>query len=481
MFHYSMTSTSNDIFEDINTQDFSLDEKKWLKNLIEKDFPLEIKENLSFKEKLRKRLKKVIQEKKSEEKSLYIQNLPSFAKWRLRFSGFVGAFVVFIFIIMTSFFSDFFSGKLTILQKFSENDGQTFTNFSILTPYQANDEWTKSMKTMKVMNVMENEEDTDHSEIRSKWVIYQNVTDFETTNTLSDEQILSDIPSTPLLWTLEQRFLSAVSGMNSLVSYRFFYHGKYPKIDPMLSVYKIDGTLMDPNFEEQSINTLKIENFSLPLFTGKQIKTLTLTSASGNTLIDLDFVRGTASIQTFSRSDSTELNSQNNDLGDYQLSEGTLKKHIIKKVKSLWISLKNYDDIEIHVWNSAVHFEFPLLIDGFEVYFPSLYEKKYTLYGTYLPATDEISLFNIDIAKYLSEKHSSLSQDQVLERLATGWDFFDEGVDSEYAVWIEVEDPKLVYLFNENGYFVPALQFHTDTEETPFDHKPQVLYIQLTK
>ena len=102
------------------------------------------------------------------------------------------------------------------------------------------------------------------------------------------------------------------------------------------------------------------------------------------------------------------------------------------------------------------------------------------MYGTYNTSTDEIEIYNLDLAQYQKSQYPIIDQETVKETLIAWGDFYHEGMKTPYSIGINVSAPKLVYLENKN-YYVPALQFLVDTSKTSLQKQPKVLYVQLVK
>jgi hypothetical protein len=69
---------------------------------------------------MKRKLNKKIQEKKDAQQREILKQIPSFAKWRFRFTGFVTAICAFVFVFILSFFTDFFSYKISIPSKYTK-------------------------------------------------------------------------------------------------------------------------------------------------------------------------------------------------------------------------------------------------------------------------------------------------------------------------------------------------------------------------
>jgi hypothetical protein len=86
-----------------------------------KDFKKpEILPSKIFKDKMKRRLTKKIQNRQEMQEQKILAEIPSFAKWRFRLSGFVTAVCSFLFLFVLSFFTDFFSNQLFIPSKYVE-------------------------------------------------------------------------------------------------------------------------------------------------------------------------------------------------------------------------------------------------------------------------------------------------------------------------------------------------------------------------
>jgi hypothetical protein len=124
-----MKNITNEILEEIKQSDFSPEDIKTIQGIFE-NFDVSSLPNLKPTEKkVRKKIEREIENREEKEKIDFIRNLPNFAKWRLRLTGFVSAFVVFLFVFVSSFFSDFFTGKIIVEENIISVEDESFTGF----------------------------------------------------------------------------------------------------------------------------------------------------------------------------------------------------------------------------------------------------------------------------------------------------------------------------------------------------------------
>ena len=112
-----MKKIPQEILEEIKKSDFSEKEQKEIQEILSDCEQPEIPNSKNFKNTLREKLERKMTNKQESERTNFIKNLPSFAKWRLRLTGFVSAFVIFLFLFITTFFNDFFREKIIIEEK----------------------------------------------------------------------------------------------------------------------------------------------------------------------------------------------------------------------------------------------------------------------------------------------------------------------------------------------------------------------------
>ncbi|MDR0606828.1 MAG: hypothetical protein LBG52_00355 [Candidatus Peribacteria bacterium] len=96
-----------DWYQDILSNEPTVDAKRlqsFLKNFKKPD----IQPSWMFKDQMKKRLNKKMQEKKRQEEVSMLATIPFFVKWRFGLTGFAIATCGFLFIFLLTFFSDFF-------------------------------------------------------------------------------------------------------------------------------------------------------------------------------------------------------------------------------------------------------------------------------------------------------------------------------------------------------------------------------------
>ncbi|MBQ7075025.1 hypothetical protein IJM86_08560 [bacterium] len=124
-----MKNITNEILEEIKQSDFSSEDLKTIQGIFE-NFDISSLPNLKPTEKkVRKKIEREIENREEKEKIDFIKNLPRFAKWRLRLTGFVSAFVIFLFLFVSTFFSNFFTGKIIVEENVISLEDQSFTEF----------------------------------------------------------------------------------------------------------------------------------------------------------------------------------------------------------------------------------------------------------------------------------------------------------------------------------------------------------------
>jgi hypothetical protein len=93
---------------------------KWLQGFLKKFKKPDVQPNWIFRDKMKRMLNKKIKEKKEIQERAVLANIPNFAKWRFRLMGFATAVCAFLFIFILSFFTDFFSYKISIPSKYTK-------------------------------------------------------------------------------------------------------------------------------------------------------------------------------------------------------------------------------------------------------------------------------------------------------------------------------------------------------------------------
>ncbi|GHV26274.1 hypothetical protein FACS1894176_06680 [Bacteroidia bacterium] len=117
--------------------------------------------------------------------------------------------------------------------------------------------------------------------------------------------------------------------------------------------------------------------------------------------------------------------------------------------------------IEPRLEDGVVDFLYPFLFNGYSIWNPRI-DQQIGVKGVYNPVTDQISFSNIDIASYEYASYPIRSQEEVMENLPTGGDYFDGGSLSEYAVGVKLNIPEVVYVvkwIEKEKFFIPALRF----------------------
>lgn len=459
-----MAQIAKELLEDIENEQFSAHEQEEIQQIIKDIQDEKIPKNHDFKKKLQKRLERKYQELEEKRKQEYFDTIPSFAKRRLRLSGFIGTFLLFLVIFIFS--NDFFTGKLIVQQKFTPVESQAFSNFLIKDTFASTQGVSPELVSDQIFGLATNtpmiEEASDQRKIKAM-----------TLDMGSDtfEEVNSDVETS--LSQIQESIRNTISSFSENVTYRFTYDGKYPKLAEKLPVYKITGALINKGLEEQSINMLKLWNFSFKEPWENKIKNLTLSNESKNYDLSLDFERWEASLFHWEKEDKIVF-------ADVP-SEKEIKKRIKNKVKSFGIDLWNYDDLVLLFTGDIVSFQYPLLLNKIPVYYPWIHEERVWLNGRYDIHTDTIELNNIDIAKYDVAEFSILSKEEIENKITFWGDFINSYKNTTYQAELSLQKPTFVYLFNADGYYVPALQFKINTDESPFNVEPSVLYIQLVK
>jgi hypothetical protein len=109
------------LYKDILQDTPDLDEKL-LQRFLKQFKKPNVQANRTFRDTLKRKLNKKIQEKKEAQERKVLAGIPSFAKRRFRLTGFATAVCAFLFIFVLSFFTDFFSNKLFIPSKYIQKD-----------------------------------------------------------------------------------------------------------------------------------------------------------------------------------------------------------------------------------------------------------------------------------------------------------------------------------------------------------------------
>jgi hypothetical protein len=107
---------------------------KWLQEFLKKFKKPEVLPSVGFSDQMKRKLNKKIQEKKEAQERIILANIPNFAKWRFRLTGFVTAISVFFFIFILSFFTDFFSHTIAIPSKYTKVELFSFPETGEVSP-----------------------------------------------------------------------------------------------------------------------------------------------------------------------------------------------------------------------------------------------------------------------------------------------------------------------------------------------------------
>ncbi|MDR0859702.1 MAG: hypothetical protein LBO09_01610 [Candidatus Peribacteria bacterium] len=204
--------------------------------------------------------------------------------------------------------------------------------------------------------------------------------------------------------------------------YKFLYDGKkYPKIAAELPVYRRAGVLMNEEVVAKNMGNLKFGTLSLKNLPEMNIDALILQVKDADTYsLHIDIREGTIALVNNSLYELSEASDASESSAKVYDPKG-LSKKIEKKLKGLGISLAGYGNIQIEhrLEENAVDFLSPFLLNGYTVWSPKN-DQQLGVRGVYNPETDQISLSNIDIAKYEYATYSTRSQEEVMASLPTG-------------------------------------------------------------
>jgi hypothetical protein len=392
-----------DLYHELSQEEHELD-AKFLHSFLKHFKKPMIQAHWAFRDKLKRKLKKKIQEKKDAQQQEILKTVPNFAKWRFRLTGFISAVCAFLFIFILSFFTDFFSHKIFVPSRYVEVEG------------------------------------------------------FQSITSGTDTKFDTQKPRVNSLGTA-----SLTEAETSVGIYRFLYDGKhYPKLESTLPVYQRAGAFVNEVALAKSAGSMKFGDISLKKFDNISIKNLQLMGSSTDLYeIAVDMEKGYLSLL-----DTTAAEIEEDFTGP--LSEKEISKRIEKKLKGLGISLAAYGKPHFEFTENSpeVWISYPLLLNGYPVWEP-VFNHQLTMQAFYNMQSNQLSLLSVDIAKYVYALYPTLSQEEVLENLAQGGDYFDGGSKSEYAVGIKVEEPETVYLVKnveEEVWYVPGLRFAVQSD-----------------
>lgn len=74
----------------------------------------------TFSDQLKRKINKKMKAKKESDQREILVQVPSFAKWRFRLTGFVTAICAFLFVFILSFLTDFFGEQIFVPTKFTQ-------------------------------------------------------------------------------------------------------------------------------------------------------------------------------------------------------------------------------------------------------------------------------------------------------------------------------------------------------------------------
>ncbi|MDR0651124.1 MAG: hypothetical protein LBG59_07190 [Candidatus Peribacteria bacterium] len=177
---------------------------KWLQGFLRKFKKPEISPSWTFRDTMKRKLNKKIKEKKEAQERVVLASIPSFAKWRFRFTGFVSAICAFVFIFILSFFTDFFSYNTIFISK-------KYTKVESLALPETLSEETSQMEKERVFS----------QGVRAEIVAFEQV------NSIEEEE-------------------------------SYLYDGKhYPKVAKAMPVYKYTGILGNEETLTKQLKSLK--------------------------------------------------------------------------------------------------------------------------------------------------------------------------------------------------------------------------------
>ena len=154
---------------------------------------------------------------------------------------------------------------------------------------------------------------------------------------------------------------------------------------------------------------MKIGNISLKNLELKNFDKLTM--SNDDYTLDINFQDGSANIFGHQNDTKQKFVTTHN--------EKTIKKRIKTRFSQREINLNNYGDLVIdNINEDQVSFYFPFLIENKEIFYPSETEiLPVKMYGTYNTSTDEIEIYNLDLAQYQKSQYPIIDQETVKETL----------------------------------------------------------------
>ena len=141
-----------------------------------------------------------------------------------------------------------------------------------------------------------------------------------------------------------------------------------------------------------------------------------------------------------------------------------------KDLKELWVSTKNYWDIEINVENYdesmwIVSVFYPLKFQWKEVRNPEMDERIWMQIDYDLNLQKVVSVIWIDIATYDVSNYPTINKSLIEKEIEKWWEFFNQWALHENSTIILFDNMEIVYIPKyENGttYYVPAIRWETN-------------------
>lgn len=451
--------------------EFKWDEKKLLEKIADEKMP-NFSPREEFKEKLDAKIQdKIRTTKEQREDQAAMDAVPRKLKWRFYLTGYGYAVVSFVALFLIWFCTNIFTWTLKVPAKYTYlQENKAFWN---LEKWELSYNYGKDMASNYVYDdfddvdyeedIIETEESADYStkslnpisKIAETQSLWATITSNES---LYDAWSDEDIYSPDYLLNLNGNFI-----FNE--TYRFAYKDKiFPKLATEYPIYKTSWILMWSNTPNQVLKNLKIWGVSFKNFQDLEIASLYIEQNIENWY----------SISFDSRSQTLSLypndTRQAKKYSDKLPSKKQITKDVEKDLKELWVSTKNYWDIEMNVedydesmWIVSVFY--PLKFQWKEVRNPEMEQRIWMQIDYDLNLQKVVSVVWIDIATYDISNYPTLDKSYIEKEIEKWWDFFNQWALHENSTIILFDNMEIVYIPKyENGttYYVPVIKWQTN-------------------
>lgn len=470
--------------------EFKWDEKKLLEKIADEKIP-DFSPKEEFKEKLDAKIQdKIKTTKEQKADQAVMDSIPRKLKWRFYLTGYGYAIVSFVALFLIWFCTNIFTWTLKVPAKYTYlKENEAFWNlenskltYNYDTDRASNYTYDADMDdTEEYGEDIETEESADFStkslnsvlkiaKTQALWVTMNATENFlKTSDTWDDEDVYS--PD----YLLNGNFINE--------TYRFAYKNKiFPKLANEYPILKASWILMWSNTPNQVLKNLKIWEVSFKQFQDLEIAGLYIQQKTENGYyISFDSQSYTLSLYPNDTRHAKEYN-------DKLPSKKQITKAVEKDLKELWISTKNYWDVEINIENYdesmwIVNVFYPLKIQWKEVRNPEMDERIWMQIDYDLNLQKVVSVVWIDIATYDISNYPTLEKSSIENWIGKWWKFFGQWALHENSTVVLFDNMEIVYIPKyENGitYYVPTIKWEVGT--SPENYKwPKYVFQEIVE